>query len=460
MKQSSVGKRNGWVRPTNWLYLIDLLVLALVISACGGAAAPAPAEVSEATEAPQAAAPTEAVEAEATEAAEVAPTEAPQAEATEEVVAEATEAPAAEAASGEPVLFIVPAELSGAGATVGSNWRDGVELAVEDINAAGGILGRPVEVEVLDTQSDPAISKAVIVKGLEQNPYAVVGPLYSGSIIVNMVETQRAEVTQIMGGEAANLTEQGDPYIFRTSFGQATSMPKLAAYLADNGITSVDVIWINNDFGKGGRDLATKAFEERGIEIVNDISTEQQQTDYASEALTALGSEADALFIYLNEEESARLLAELKKQGIEKPIFGETVLIAQSVIDLAGDAANGAQGHVGLTASAPIPAVEEYAKRFEEKYDYTPDHNGLKGYIAMHVLKEGTERIGEFDTKKLAEALHCTTITTEDEPGVLMDITYNDKGDVDRESFLVEVQDGKQVVTEILSRLGTSCGEK
>ncbi|HET8669115.1 MAG TPA: ABC transporter substrate-binding protein, partial [Candidatus Saccharimonadales bacterium] len=267
MKKSSVGKRNGWVRPTNWLYLIGLLVLALVISACG-AAAPTPAEVSEATEA--------------------APTEASQAEATEEAVAEATEAPAAEAASGEPVLFIVPAELSGAGATVGTNWVNGVKLAAEDINAAGGILGRPVELEIIDTQSDPAISKAVIVKGLEQNPYAVVGPLYSGSIIVNMVETQRAEVTQIMGGEAANLTEQGSPYIFRTSFGQATSMPKLANYLKDSGISSMDIIWINNDFGKGGRDTMTKELEARGIQIVNDISTEQQQTDFAPEVLTAL----------------------------------------------------------------------------------------------------------------------------------------------------------------------------
>ncbi len=343
---------------------------------------------------------------------------------------------------------------------MGNNNKDAATIAVEEINAAGGILGRPVEIEFTDTQSDPAISKAVIVEGLEQNPYAVLGPLYSGSIIVNMVETQRAEVTQIMGGEAANLTQQGHPYIFRTSFGQATSMPKLANYLKDSGITSVDIVWINNDFGKGGRDTITKELEARGIKIINDISAEQQQPDFAPEVLTALGSEADALFVYMTEEESARLLVEAEKQGFDKPIFGETVLIAQSVIDLAGDAANGVQGHVGLTASAPIPAVEEYAKRFEEKYGYVPDHNGLKGYIALHVLKEGTERVGEFDTKKLAEALHCTTITTEDEPGVLMDIVYDEKGDVDRESFLVEVQDGKQVVTEILPRLGTSCGEK
>ena len=360
----------------------------------------------------------------------------------------------------ETVLFFAPAELSGAGATVGNNWKDGVELAVEDINAGGGILGRQIEVVFEDTQSDPATSKAVIAKGLEANPYAVVGPLYSGSIIVNMVEAQRAEVTQIVGGEAANLTQQGNPYIFRTSFGQATSMPKLASHMEANGIESVDIVWINNEFGKGGRDAITAELDARGITIVNDISAEEQQADFAPEVLTVLDSDAQALFVYLNEEESARLLIEARNQGFAKPVFGETTLISQATIDLADGAADGAQGHVGLTASAPVPAIEEYAQRFEETHGYAPDHNGLKGYIALHVLKEMTERIGEFDTKKLADSLHCTTITTEDEPGVFLDIVYDENGDVDRESFLVEVQDGQQVITQILPRLGNTCGEK
>ncbi len=427
-----------------YLSLVTLIMMALFLAACGGAepaAAPeeeAPAEEAAAPAEEEAAAEEEAMEEEAA------------------VEEEAME----EEASGEPIFFFAPAELSGAGATVGNNWKDGATIAIEEINAAGGILGRPIEVEWADTQSDPATSKAVIAKGLEQDPYVVLGPLYSGSIIVNMVEAERAETTQIVGGEAANLTEQGNPYIFRTSFGQATSMPKLANYMETSGIGSVDIVWVNNDFGKGGRDAISAELEARGIGVVNDISTEEQQPDFAPEALTVLGSDADALFVYMNEEESARLLIELQKQGFDKPIIGETVLIAQSVVDLAGDAANGAQGHVGLTASAPLPLIEEYRQKFEDAYGRTPDHNGMKGYIGVYVVKAITERIGEFDSKKLAEALHCTTITTEEEPGVLLDIVYDEKGDVDRESFLVEVQDGQQVVTQVLPRVGGSCGEQ
>jgi branched-chain amino acid transport system substrate-binding protein len=398
-----------------WPFVLLILVLALLVSACGS------------TE--EAATPT----------------------------TEPTKAPAAK----EPctVYIFSPWELSGAGATVGNNNKDAVTLAVEEINAAGGLLGCQVEVEFADTQSDPTTSKALIAKGLEGDPYVILGPAYSGSIIVNMVEAERAHVPQIMGGEAANLTQQGNPYIFRTSFGQATSMPKIAEYMVAEGIGSVDVVYVNNDFGKGGRDAIVAQLEQRGIEILNDISTEEQQADFAPEVLTVKGSGADALFVYLNEEESARLLVELKKQGFDKPVIGETTIIGQNVIDLAGDAANGARGHVGLTASAPLPLVEEYRKKFEDKYGRTPDHNGMKGYIGMYIVKAITERIGEFDSEKFAEELHCTIITTEEEPGVLMDVVFDENGDLDRESFLVEVVDGEQVVTKVLPRLGNTCGE-
>ncbi len=408
-----------------WISVMLLLILAFLITACG----------------------------QATPTAEDMPEE-PQAE-------EPTEAAPVEEEPEEPctVFIFAPWELSGAGATVGNNNKDAATIAVEEINAEGGLLGCQIEIEWADTQSDPATSKAVIAKGLEQDPYVILGPAYSGSIIVNMVEAERAHVPQIMGGEAANLTQQGNPYIFRTSFGQSTSMPKLANYMVAEGITSVDVIYVNNDFGKGGRDAIVKEMEARDIALINDISSEEQQADFAPEALTVLGSEADALFVYLNEEESARLLVELKKQGFDKPIIGETTIIGQNVIDLAGDAANGAKGHVGLTASAPLPLVEEYRAKFEERYGRTPDHNGMKGYIGVYIVKAITERIGEFDSEKFAEELHCTIITTEEEPGVLMDIVFDENGDVDRESFLVEVVDGVQIVTDVLPRVGGSCGE-
>ena len=83
------------------------------------------------------------------------------------------------------------------------------------------------------------------------------GPVFSGSIIVSMAETKKAEIPNFTGGEAANITQQGNPYIFRTSFTQATAMPKVAQATSRTTLKakSVAVMWVNNDFGKGGRDV-------------------------------------------------------------------------------------------------------------------------------------------------------------------------------------------------------------
>jgi len=346
-------------------------------------------------------------------------------------------------------------ELSGGGATVGTNWRDAVHLAAREINAAGGILGRKVVITDYDTQSNPGVSKAQVTKALDDDPYVILGPIYSSSTKVNMIVAQRAGVPQIVGSEAAEITQKGDPTIFRTSFGQATSMPKLANYLRDGvKAKSVAVIWVNNAFGKGGRDTAIKELKARGIKIVADIPTEVQQVDFAAEVANAKASGADALFPYLHEEESARLLKELRKQGFDKPIVGETTITSTKVVSLAGAAANGVKAHVGLSADAPNPLIRKMVKAFEAAYGRKPDHNGLKGYIALYVVKAVTEKMGKFDQKNFAKTLHGMTIRAKDEPGVLMDITYDDKGDIDRASFLVEVVDGKEKITATLPPLG------
>ena len=92
-------------------------------------------------------------------------------------------------------------ELSGPGAVSGTNWRDGVILAVDEINAKGGILGRQIKTEHLDTQSNPGVSRAQIQKVLDNDPYVVLGPIYSGSVKANMVLTQQAEVPQQADGQ-------------------------------------------------------------------------------------------------------------------------------------------------------------------------------------------------------------------------------------------------------------------
>jgi branched-chain amino acid transport system substrate-binding protein len=351
----------------------------------------------------------------------------------------------------------VPAilELSGAGAVSGTNFRDGMLLAIDEINAKGGLLGRKIDTPLLDTQSDAGISRAQLQKVLDNNPYVVLGPVFSGSVLVDMALTQQAEIPEIVGGEAAGITQKSDPYVFRTSFGQQFSMPKIANYMRDGvKAKTVAVLWVNNDFGKGGRDNFIKEMAARNIKVVADISTESGQADFSADVVKIKGANADAIFVYLNEEESARFLREAKKQGIAAPLIGETTLLGQKVIDLAQGAAEGVRGHVGLTVDAPIPAVQQFADRFKKRFNYVCDHNGIKGYTAVYIIKHVTEKMGKFDSKLFAQTLHGMTITPQDEPGVLMEVSFDQNGDLDRESFLGEVVNGKQKIVATLPKLG------
>ena len=346
-------------------------------------------------------------------------------------------------------------ELSGPGTTSGTNFKNGVELAVKEINAAGGILGKKIETTTSDTQSNPGVAKGLTQKAIDQDVFAVFGPVFSGSIMVSMAETRRAEVPNFTGGEAASITMQGNPYIFRTSFTQATAMPKIARYITDQAkVKTLALIYVNNDFGKGGRDMLMKALDKSPTKITADISTDSGQVDFSAAVLKAKQSNADAVFVYTNEEESARALRELRKQGWTKPIIGETVLTSQKVIELAGEAANGAVAHVGLTVDAPLPAIRAFRAKFEREYKYISDHNGLKGYSGVYAMKAAIEKVGKLDRKLVAKAMHTLTVKAANEPGILMDVSFDANGDLDRDSFLTEVRNGKQEVTATLPPLG------
>lgn len=358
------------------------------------------------------------------------------------------------AQSGGAIKIADVAELSGGGATVGNNWKNGIDLAVEEVNAKGGILGRKLEVTHADSQSNPGVARAQVQKALDAEPYVLLGPGYSGSVKVTAPLAAEAGITQIMGGEAAELTQSGNKFLFRTSFGQQSTMPKVAKYVNDElKAKSVAIVWVNNDFGRGGRDAITKEFGKLGIKVAADLSTEAGQADFAADVSKIKAAAPDAVFVYVNEEESARILKEIKRQGVSAPLIGETTLVGQKVIELAGDAANGARGHVGLTTDAPIDAIKAFRERFVKKHNYVPDHNGLKGYLAIYMIKAVTEKMGKVDSKAFADTLHGLTITTAAEPNILMDVTFDKNGDIDRQGFLVEVVEGKQVVKQVLPKL-------
>ena len=363
------------------------------------------------------------------------------------------------ALTGLAVLATVPAqaqdtikianivEMSGPGTTSGVMFKNGVEMAIKEINAAGGILGKKISYTSEDTQSNPGVAKGLTQKAVDNDVFAIFGPVYSGSIMVSMAESRRGEVPNFTGGEAASITQQGNPYVFRTAFGQSISFPKVARYLTAKS-KKLAVLYVNNDFGKGGQATIKQLLQGTGTQIVTEISTESGQVDFSAAVIQAKQSGADALFAYTNEEESARLLRELRKQAWNKPVIGETVLTSAKVVELAGEAANGAVAHVGLTVEAP--QLQAFGKQYQAMFNSVSDHNGVKGYTGMYILKAAIEKAGKLDRKAAAAAIRNSCFSAKQHPGVLMDVCFDGHGDIDRESFMTEIRGGKTVVAEVL----------
>jgi branched-chain amino acid transport system substrate-binding protein len=339
-----------------------------------------------------------------------------------------------------PVIVVNLADLTGAAAVAGNNFNNGVQLAFKEINATGGILNQKVQLVTFDTQTNPDVAKALAQKALALQPVAVMGPVFSAMTLATMDVIKDAQVPQFTGGEAADITLKGNPYVFRTSLTQTAAMPRVAKYMKDVVRTrNLALVTVNNPFGKGGHDEMLKAAKAQGFSVVADLVVEPQQDKFDETVTKLIDSKADTAFVYLNEEESARFLLAARRLEYPGNIVGETTIVGQYVIDKAGEAANGVRAHVGLTPHALGANVRGFDNKFIKEYRYRSDHNGMKGYIGAYVLKAVTEKVGKFDAKAIAEAMKNVSLTVQQYPGILYDVKYDDKGDLSRTSFIVRV---------------------
>jgi branched-chain amino acid transport system substrate-binding protein len=347
----------------------------------------------------------------------------------------------------EKVTIGIVAEMTGGGATTGDYWSKGVLMATEEINAAGGILGKQIETFIMDTKTEAPTSIAVMRKAIEQKPYVIMGSCYSSITIVNMHILQEAGIPQFTPAEAPAITEKGNLNIFRTSYNANLSMQKVVKWITDAlKVKKLAIIYVNNEFGRGGRDALVKLLEPKGVKIVADLGTDLGQADFTGELARTKDSGADALFIYLHEEEGGRILPQAKQMGVDKvmKIIGHVTLISPETVRLAGKAAEGIPGFVDLSPEAKT--FKPVADKFFKRYGRIPTHDFFKSYIATHVVKATAETVGSFDQQKFRDTLHNRTFCVKDHPGILADVHYDQKGDIDREGFLVKIQDGRQVI--------------
>ena len=357
----------------------------------------------------------------------------------------------------DKVTIAVVIEQSGPGAAVGARWIRGVQMASDEINGAGGILGKKIDTFILDTKTEAPVAVAAMRKAIENKPFVVMGPIFSGSTIAVMGLLRDAGIPEFVGSESPNVGKQNianNPNTFLGSLNVELSMQKVAKWITEVlKSKKIALIWSNDELGKSGREALKKLLEPQGVQFVTDIATELGQSSFTGELSRIKASGADTLFIYMHEEESGKLLPQVRELGLDKQmkVVGHDTLLTEDTLRLAKDAANGVMGHVGLSpVAAPLKPV---ADKYLAKYQELPDHNFYKSYISMSLIQAVVEQNKSFDQQKFREKLKNSTFCVKNYPGLLMDVHYDEKGDLDRESFLIKIEKQKQVMAGILAPL-------
>jgi branched-chain amino acid transport system substrate-binding protein len=132
------------------------------------------------------------------------------------------------------------------------------------------------------------------------------------------------------------------------------------------------------------------------------------------------------------------------------PLVGETTLLQQNVLDLVGNAADGARSHLSLSADAPVDAMKAFRQKFEARFKSVPDHNAISSYTALYALKAAAEKAKSTEGKAVAQAMHRMKISAKDYPNILLDSSWDDKGDLRRPSFIAQAAEGKLKVIGVL----------
>ncbi len=357
-----------------------------------------------------------------------------------------------ELAAQEPVTVIAVLPQTGSHATWGVRATNGIRLGVKQINDAGGLLGRPLKLEILDTQGKPAVSVAAMRKAVQKKPYVVFGTNMSSSTIVNMEILEKAGIPQFPGSTSPNVTNQGNKNIFPIRVNAENIMKKVKDWIVDViGTEKLAIMYLSEEYGKAALDSLTALLEGTDVAVVEVLSTDGGQTDFTGELMRIQKSGADTLYIIGRTDENARKMIQVEKLGLNVRIIGMENMTGPDIIKLAGEAAEGVATIVDNTYK--IDAMKPMAEAYKAEYGEWPSRNSVESWLSVVLVAAATEAVGEFDQQKLKDFLHANTMCAEEHPWLPVDIHYDEAGVLDRETYEVMVKNGEQVVNEILAPL-------
>ncbi len=330
----------------------------------------------------------------------------------------------------------------------GRSMVSGAGLAIEEINAAGGIDGIMLSIEWEDGMLSPAIGRTGVQKLLySDNVDALIGDHSSATIIATDEMVREYGLLQLGMGSAMQVTALGNPWIARVREPDNLTARVLLNYITETlGYDKIAVFYVSDQFGFGGRDVTLETMKEMGLEPVSVESHNPNDKDFSAQLLAFRNAGAQAIIAYSAPVEVGVFLRQAKQLIPDVKVFQSSVGATQTSMEVAGDAANGTYAVVTYTEDNPDPKVQEFVAAHVAKYKDVPyDFFDPLAYDAIYMLAEAIRIAGTTDRAAVRDAF----FTIKGFKGVT-GLEYNvmPNGETINELLLVEIVDGKHRVVD------------
>lgn len=341
-------------------------------------------------------------------------------------------------------------ELTGNTASYGTSAANGSKLAFKEINAAGGVLGKQIQIVTADNKGEPAESTGAMTKVISQDKVmAIVGFTVSSC---GIAASAVAEANKIPFVAAATVnpkvtvderTGKVKDYTFRACFIDSFQ-GKVGADFALKGLNARKVAILvdsSSDYSKGLAEIFKGAFNAGGGQIVGEEAYLQKDQDYRPILTKLKAQNPDMIYIPGYYEDVGKIIKQARELDISVPILGADAWDSPKLVELSGpQAANNTYFTNFYSTEDKNPASNKFVEAYKKEYGQTPDSMAAMGYDAAYLLADAIKRAGSTDADKIREALAAT----KNFPSVSGEMSLNTTHDAVRGVVIIELKDGIQ----------------
>jgi branched-chain amino acid transport system substrate-binding protein len=337
--------------------------------------------------------------------------------------------------------------ITGIHAAGGSLQVKAIKLALKEINAAGGVNGKQIDLRIIDNQSSNPGALAALNKAVEQDKVlALIGCLYSTQVFATSDATKNYGIPTFIGATNVTLTRQGNPWLFRVRPDDSIAASAMVKYIKeDTKLTKIGLLHDQDAFGTGGADLVEKGAKEMGLTVVKRMSTTTAVKDLTAELLAMKNAGAQILIFYGHEEATALLQRQMRQLGSPFKFLGSPSAASKDSLNLARETAEGIWAVVDF-----VPGQTEenrrYAEAFKKEYNEEYDSLSIWTYDGLKILANAIQKAGE-DRDKIRQAI----LATQGYKGVQGTFSFTPNGDGLGEVSIVQIEKGQPKLLKIVN---------